>query len=98
MSIKFSSSTNSNNSGITSGGGCSEFCGVFSCKFCRKFISICGREFKCEWSGIDIITIIVNFIVLTIFFPIVIVIWGIVLIREQFRWIKRKFLRIKIGK
>jgi NADP-dependent 3-hydroxy acid dehydrogenase YdfG len=64
----------------------------------RKFISICGREFKCEWSGIDIITIIINFIVLTIFFPIVIVIWGIVLIREQFRWIKRKFLRIKIGK
>jgi hypothetical protein len=94
MSIKFSSSTNSNSCGISGGISGSKFGRIVS----SKFISICGREFKCEWSGIDIITIIINFIVLTIFFPIVIVIWGIVLIREQFRWIKRKFVRIKIGK
>jgi hypothetical protein len=100
MSNKFSSTTNSHSGGLTGGVSCGKFSGFFS----RKFFSVLGRKFECifgssvVYTPTGIITIIINFVILTIFVPIVVFIWGIVLIKWKFKWIKRRTNRIKVRK
>jgi hypothetical protein len=88
MSIKFSSSTNSNSGGISGGVSGSKFCGVVGSKLRSKF--------KCIWGGIIVgvqcsIILSIEFI----FLPIILIIWGILIIRG---WVWKFRRRGKFGK
>jgi hypothetical protein len=82
MSIKFSSSTNSNGCGIS--GGISG--GQFGSFFSGQFGSVLRRKFRCCWGGVIIgfecfIVLGIQFI----FLPIILIIWGILIIGRKFR-------------
>jgi hypothetical protein len=92
MSIKFSSSTNSNSSGITSGICGGKFRSIFS----GFNSSVVRRKFRRIWGGIIIgvqCSIIIG--VQFIFLPIILIIWGILIIRG---WVWKFRRRGKFGK
>ena len=94
MSIKFSGSTNSNSCGISGGICCSKFCSIFS----RIIGSIVRRKFRCIWGCFIVgIQCCVVLGVQLILLPIILIIWGILIIRGWvWKFRRRGRFRIKI--
>jgi hypothetical protein len=74
MSIKFSSSTNSDSCGISSG--------ICRSIFSGKFGSVIRRKFRCCWGGVIVgFECVIVLGIQFIFLPIILIIWGVLIIR-----------------